>query len=138
MSVEIKGAEEIREKLRKLAVGHKEATRAALHQEGLALMAEAVKRTPVDTGRLRASAYAEPSPESDSRLVEKVGFGAEYALAVHERTEAHHEVGQAKFLTSALDERQSGFSERMAERVKKNLEGGVTLGDGGKGEGEAH
>lgn len=132
MSVEIKGADEIREKLRKLAVDHKEAARAALHQEGLAVMAEAVKRTPVDTGRLRASAYAKSEDGVGDQLRELVGYGADYALAVHERTEAHHEVGQAKFLTSVLEERQGDFVDRMQERIKKNVKSGVGLEAGGK------
>lgn len=131
MSVEIKGADEIREKLRKLAVDHHSAAKAALHQEGLELMAEAVKRTPVDTGRLRASAYAKAEDGGGDQLREVVGFGADYALAVHERTEVRHETGQAKFLTSVLEERQGGFVDRMGERIKKNVESGVGMSSGG-------
>ncbi len=124
MSVEVKGAEELRERLRRLAITHKDAAIAALHQEGLALQAAAVRLTPVDTGRLRASAYTQPPEEVGGDVKIRVGFGAEYALPVHEMTENHHTTGQAKFLSQPLHDRSADFRERMIKRIKANLAGG--------------
>lgn len=75
-------------------------TTAGLLAAGLKVQAEAQRRTPVDTGNLRASAYTRRAQDDATKV--EVGFAAAYALPVHENLEAHHPVGQAKFLESAL------------------------------------
>lgn len=104
----------------------KGAAAAALYQEGLALDANAVKRTPVDTGRLRASHYVGPPVANGGELVVEVGFGTDYAVFVHERTDLAHKVGEAKFLQNAMNERSAGFLERVQKRTKSNRRAGIT------------
>lgn len=104
----------------------KGAAAAALYQEGLALDANAVKRTPVDTGRLRASHYVGPPVANGGELVVEVGFGTDYAVFVHERTDLAHKVGEAKFLQNAMNERSAGFLERVQKRTKANQRAGIT------------
>lgn len=104
------------------------AAAAALYQEALAVDAESVKRTPVDTGRLRATHYvAPPTYTADGeRIVVELGNGTDYAIYVHERTELRHTTGEAKFLQNALNARSAGMLERLAKRTARNLRSGVT------------
>jgi hypothetical protein len=101
---------------------------AALYQEGLAVDALAVSKIPVDTGRLRATHYVSPpTDEGPLRSVVEVGFGTDYAVYVHEDTAARHVTGEAKFLEKAMNQRASGFTERLARRAKKLFEAGVSV-----------
>lgn len=102
------------------------AAAAALYQEGLAVDAESVKRTPVDTGRLRATHYVSPPVESGNALVVEIGNGTDYAVYVHEMTELRHVTGEAKFLQNALNARSAGMLERLAKRTRANVRAGVT------------
>jgi hypothetical protein len=45
------------------------------------------------------------------------GVIVDYAVYVHENLEAHHEVGQAKFLESVLNESAPFMMERVAARM---------------------
>ncbi|MHA2248409.1 MAG: hypothetical protein ACXADY_25905 [Candidatus Hodarchaeales archaeon] len=48
-----------------------------------------------------------------------VGFGTNYALAVHERVEVFHNTGGPLFLKSAFDEELRGYKRDLARREKK-------------------
>jgi hypothetical protein len=98
---------------------------AALYQMGFEIAGDAVKRTPVATGRLRSTAYVSP-PQGDEMEVQ-VGFGTDYAEAVHERTEVNHTVGEAKFLQNAVDKISSGFARNVSKKAQKNFERGVSI-----------
>jgi hypothetical protein len=128
IKVSMKGGPELRKKLEELAKRYPEAAGAALYQEALRIMAASVLKTPVDTGRLRASAYVGPPEREGGKLIVREGYGVEYAAAVHERTETHHPVGQAKFLESALSDATGDFQENLAARIKENAEKGVGMG----------
>lgn len=125
ITITVTGGREVEKSLQRILGRYPEAVAAALYQEGLALDAEAAKRMPVDTGRMRASRYTAPPEQTSSGPVVEVGVGVEYAIYVHERTEARHPVGEAKFLENALRERASGFAARLAARIKQNAERGV-------------
>jgi hypothetical protein len=56
--------------------------------------------------------------------VVELGFGTRYAVYVHERTELHHKVGQAKFLQSAANEERRGFIRNLAADASKLHEAG--------------
>lgn len=79
---------------------------------GLVIQAEAQRRTPVDTGNLKGSAYTRKSPE-DERVVE-IGFGAAYAIYVHENLDAYHGNGEAKFLENAVVEKSGTALKAIA------------------------
>lgn len=103
------------------------------------LMDRAVKLTPAVTGELRARSFKTDVMEGEKGSLEiYVGFeqngaktgtingktaGKFYAVPVHERTEAHHEVGQAKFLEAARNEFAEEFLEAMEKYVEKAEEG---------------
>lgn len=121
----------------------------ALYEEGLALEAESTPRVPVDSGRLRATHFVSPPTQTGAgQVTVDVGYGTDYAVYVHERTEvrayAKDEHGNKveaygpgkllkfsaagtgpKFLENAYHERLGGFSERLAKRTKRNIDQGL-------------
>lgn len=81
---------------------------------------ESRKRTPVDTGNLRASTMVtDPVIDGDKISCSIVvgGVAAPYAVHVHENLEAYHPVGMAKFLESVLFESRPFMAARVAKRV---------------------
>lgn len=123
----VRGAEGIKRQLKELAKRYPDATGAALYQEGMALWNTSVKRTPVEYGVLRNSAYvAPPTKRGSSDIVVEVGFGTEYAIPQHERLDYRHpRGGQAKYLASAINEAKPGALERLAKRVRSNVRSNV-------------
>ncbi len=124
MSIEIKGEEMLLAKLRALVELAPDAGAAALYEEGLAVDANMVSKIPVDTGRLRSTHYTSPPTSDGNGVFVEVGVGTDYAVAVHEKTEAVHQTGQAKFLEAALNEQEAGFVKRLGERIEAALMSG--------------
>lgn len=110
-------------RLRELVEKFPKTALRAVREEAEIEMTEAKKRTPVDTGALRASGYVDgPAYDVDGDIVVRYGFGgpsAPYALQVHEDLEAFHKVGQAKFLESVLRESGPHMAQRVAERIRE-------------------
>ena len=110
--------------LEKLERKNPERVAAALYQEGLDLMAESMRRTPVETGTLQKTHHTS-EPVQRGPFVEVAitagGPKAPYAVAVHERTEVFHNPGQAKFLESTILEDAPYFLKRIGARLKKGL-----------------
>jgi hypothetical protein len=94
------------EQMRKRSV---RANRAGLHAGALAIMAISVRLVPVDFNFLRGSAFVEKPRQVGKEARVRVGYGTKYAAAVHERTEVNHTVGQAKYLTDAIDNNNAVF-----------------------------
>jgi hypothetical protein len=92
----------------------------AIKKTVLSVQGESRRRSPVDTGRLRASIETK---QYESFLEGQVYTGVRYAIAVHENERARHRVGEAKFLTNAVNhlERKINkfFKEAITESVKK-------------------
>jgi len=125
MKITVVGDVALRKALAKLAESYPRATAAALYQEGFAIDALAVARTPVDTGRLRATHYVAPPQRDFGGPVVEVGFGTDYAAAVHNVLDVDHLIGQTLFLESAFKERVSGWEPRMAARIRENAARGI-------------
>jgi len=87
-------------------------TAMAMMSVGEEWMTEAKKRTPVDTGALRASGHVQGPEEIGDTMIVKLVFGgpsADYAMDVHENLDAYHRVGQAKYLESVILERKGTY-----------------------------
>jgi len=125
--IELTGTEELNRELKRLQRVYPEAAAAALYAEGMAIMALSQKKTPVDTGRLRATGYVAPPVQTGQEHVVEMGYGTDYGLAVHESTWIPHKVGEAKFLENAVNERKVGWAERLAKRIKENVERGIGI-----------
>lgn len=118
--IQIIGVGKLSEALAKAGTYVTEALAAAMVTEMEYTITEAKQRTPVDTGTLRASGTVSAPDVSGSRIEVAGGFGGaaqNYAIPVHERMDARHPVGQAKFLESAFLERASQFPSKLAAGV---------------------
>lgn len=69
-------------------------------------------------GTLRNSAYARVVDE----VTAEVGFTDFAAAWQHERTDYHHEIGQAKFLEEPLATEKDDVLELMAARIREGLD----------------
>lgn len=75
---------------------------AAVYRLGVAVLSDALPRTPVEFGVLRASGYVSPPTAGEHPTVE-VGFGTVYAVPQHERMDYNHPRGGGpKFLARAV------------------------------------
>lgn len=123
MTLDLKGAEQIKARLARLAAQVPNEVARALYEEARVEQVESMRRTPVDTGALRAS-HNTTKPEIDGRdisvSIEVGGPAAPYAIHVHENLEADHPVGQAKFLESTLNESRPFLAARIAKRIELN------------------
>lgn len=113
--------------LRKMAQAEDAVRRSlaqALYEEGQRVDADGVRRVPVDTGRLRSTHYVAPPVDDVGTITVEIGYGTDYAVPVHERTDVHHPVGEAGYLRKAMDAAARGFSSRVARRTKTLAEAG--------------
>lgn len=123
MSVEVKGADKVFGRMGRLAKAIPNEMARALYEEALIEQKESMRRTPVDTGALRASHMTTKpriSGQDVSVTIEVGGPAAPYAIPVHERLDVDHPVGQAKFLESTLNESRPYFAARIAKRIQLN------------------
>lgn len=126
LHVRVTGDAEVRRKLQEYAKRYPEALAAAIYQEGFALWSAAVKRTPVEFGVLRNSAYAAPPVTRGSETFVEVGFGTDYAVRQHEGTHYEHpRGGEAKYLETAMRDAMSGYLGRLAQRTEANAKAGT-------------
>ncbi len=130
--------------LRKLVEAAPRSADRTLRETALGVLARAKALAPVDTGALRASGQAawmgtqaagrgggaklhEQGPEGGAPAFPLqpgpgeayVAFTMEYAAAVHEDPDAHHDVGEAKFLEKALVEAGQELARKAAEELLK-------------------
>jgi hypothetical protein len=126
--IHFRGTAQVAANLRTLVRAVPAAVGRALREEAEIEMTEAKERTPVDTGALRASGHVE-GPDHQGRAISvDLNYGgpsAPYAVYVHEDLEAHHPVGQAKFLESTLLESAPHLPRRIAARVSRYLQNAV-------------
>jgi hypothetical protein len=74
---------------------------------------------PVKTGALQGSGTTEPAKIDGEKITKLVGFNTDYAAAVHEKLQAQHAVGEAKFLEHAMSQNAAKFTGFVAGRVKE-------------------
>lgn len=104
--IEIEGVEEIRARLKEADVRMGSKVRMGLIKAGLLLQRYSQEIVPVDTSNLKNSAFTRPFAAGWATDV-AVGYTAEYAVYVHERTELRHEPGkEAKFLEKPMREKR--------------------------------
>lgn len=119
----IKGIPKVNKALDEASKGYRGAVLAAVYQKGFAIIADSVKRTPVKTGRLRQSVFV---GRPDRRGIVPIGYGTDYALAVHERVEVFHKIGGPKFLESAVNKHRNGYVDAINNLAKRNFQRGIT------------
>lgn len=117
MKIEWEGADDFARFLRETPGVTQRDVEAALYLEGEEMMSVAKRRTPVDTGNLRASGHVKLPETRGGRVEVTLAYGTEYAVYVHEITTSQHPSGQAKFLESAVLEKQKTMADRMKSTV---------------------
>lgn len=129
LGVHARGLKQLRTDLKAELQRHARAFAAALYAEGLRADARALEEdmAPWDTGRLKQSHYVGPPTEQGSQIIVELGYGVAYAIYVHERTELRHPHGQAKWLARTLAEVAQGFEARLASKVRRALELGISF-----------
>ncbi len=124
MPVRLTGTSQMKDTLRRFASSSARVIAGAQIAETEIEATEAKRRTPVDTGALRGTVHAFGPVENGTTIVTGVTAGgpaAEYAVPVHEIMDAHHPVGQAKYVESVLMESKPYLLERIARRVRGKL-----------------
>jgi hypothetical protein len=116
MSVRVEGVEDVLNNLNSEIGKIEGKTMAGLLEAGFIVQADAQRKAPIDTGNLRGSAYTRKT--IDGSMSVEVGFGAAYALWVHENMDSYHPTGQAKFLESALTENSGAVLDAIARKAK--------------------
>jgi hypothetical protein len=127
--IDVGGVQAVRAKLDRIAQRIPDRVGNALYAEAEIEMGEAKRRTPVDTGALRASGHVGFPVFEGRDIAVTLNFGgpaAPYALVVHEDLGAWHAVGQAKYLESTLLESAPFLPTRIATRL---MASGFGLGD---------
>lgn len=117
------GATALRRKIVKFVERYPDEVARALYQETQVELKEVKRRTPVDTGELRASEHVEGPTRQGKVIYTKIvagGPSAPYAIYVHEDLEAFHKVGQAKFIESTILESRPYMTARVAKRISLN------------------
>ncbi|MEE9359079.1 MAG: HK97 gp10 family phage protein [Hyphomicrobium sp.] len=120
MADKILGERELRRNLAAIAREAPEEVGQALFQEAQIEATESRRRTPVEFGTLRDSHDVKDpvfSGDNVSVSIEVGGPAAPYGFYVHEDLEAHHELGQAKFLESTIAESRRSLGRRLAKRI---------------------
>ena len=115
VDIEIKGLAEANLKVQELIASDIKAGVMALREFAETEMTEAKRRTPVDTGVLRASGFV--SPVEDGVRLAYGGAASDYAIYVHENLDANHPVGEAKYLERPVLEALPGLAERVAKTM---------------------
>jgi hypothetical protein len=115
--IKLKGFVELNNKFKKSISEISDVIQDALLDCGNDLQQKSVDITPVDTGALRSSAFTEADRQGKNPGV-VVGFEEEYAIYVHENLEAHHNVGQAKFLEQPLKENADKYVGHVRDKVQ--------------------
>ena len=117
-------ATKVRANLRRLAEDVPKYMGEALMAELKIELKEVRARTPRKTGALRDSERIE-GPVINGKFVSASilagGSDAPYAAIVHEDLDAHHPVGEAKFIERTLNESAPYMAQRIAARMKEKL-----------------
>lgn len=117
------GFQDARKRLERLKKKFPDEVIRALYVETEIEVTEVKRRTPVDTGELRASVH-QKGPTREWRkiftLIVAGGPAAPYAYRVHEDLEAFHKVGQAKYIESVILESRAFLGQRIANRIELN------------------
>src|SRR4051812_28276540 len=121
MSFDMKGTKEMRQRAVEMKANQRRAMLRAVDKFDRQELSESQKRVPVDTGELRDSGFTVPAYFEGDQVRGGVGYGADHAMVVHEDLEAHHRVGQAKYLESVINESAPYFSERVAESMHEDM-----------------
>jgi len=111
--ITVTGQDKIIRNLNKQIVAMSERNRAGMSEAALIVKRESMIRTPVKTGNLKGSTYTAVVSNMRTGVSGEIGYTAAYAVYVHENLDAHHNVGQARFLAMALVAKERAVLEAL-------------------------
>lgn len=120
-SIEVKssGTAEIARAIRAWSVAYPAGLAAALYDEGQEWADDAVPRTPRLSGFLQSTAFVS-LPQGKKTPAVVIGFGADYAAAVHRQ--AGTSSGEPHWLEETLRDKLPGFAQRILEKTRDYAE----------------
>jgi hypothetical protein len=92
-------------------------TAGGVRKAALLIGREAKIKTPVDTGDLRNSQVIS-SDKINGEPISAIAYTQSYAPFVHENLEAHHPVGEAKFLERAVQENETRVVDIIQQEAR--------------------
>jgi hypothetical protein len=121
----VTGDDKIRSELRRLAKAYPKAIGSAIYKLGVAILSDALPRTPVEFGPLRTSGYVSAPSGDGARTSVETGYGTVYAVAQHENTHYRHpRGGEAKFLEHAVQSISPRALPRLAQWTQDAVKSG--------------
>ncbi len=133
INVKTSGADEIRKNIARLGKQYPAAMAAAIYKLGVTILAEAVRRAPVEFGALRSSAYASPPQGVGAKATVELGFGTVYAVPQHENLSYHHpRGGEAKYLEKAVQHYSPTSLQLLYGWIQQMVTSAGTVTSGGK------
>ena len=120
MGFQLSGLNEMRAKIDALKAEFTQQVEVAVEAEATRLLEIAKEKCPIETGELRDSGKVAMSRDG-GRTTAEISFNTPYAAEVHENLEAHHAVGQSKFLESTMMENATESGKRIADHIKEVL-----------------
>lgn len=122
ISSTIYGSKDLMRKLATMPVEARGAVYVVLQRAALDLKGKAQRITPVESGDLQGSAYAEAELTAEG-VEAVVGFDSVYARRQHEELDWQHKApGQAKFLEQPYEENRRKYSLAVTNAIKKAVE----------------
>lgn len=117
--IHIEGLEQVEANINRLMRDNWKEAKQGLRDEANIIIQKSVRQTPREFGDLRRSATVEETKETKTEYELTLGFNTEYAAAVHENLNAHHDVGKAKYLEDPLMARVDDIPKNIAKRIKR-------------------
>lgn len=125
MKITITGKSQVLQKLKSDIDKKQKATQQGMRAATLLVKGVSLPLTPHESGHLRESCYTDVKIKgsflglTSAKVVGIIGYTADYAVYVHERTELHHEPPtQAKFLETAIKQTENEIIGLMIGKLR--------------------
>lgn len=130
MNLAIRGTEQVAKAIKEAASRFPSGLGVGLYKAGATILAEAIKRAPVEFGTLRRSGYVSlPSPKNRPRV--EAGFGVKYAARQEmEGGYNHPRGGEAHYLRNAVAATSSAIAGALPGWAAKAALRGEQAGSG--------
>lgn len=125
----LRGTAEVRAEIRRVAMYYPAGLATAIYKLGVAIMGDALPRTPVEFGVLRSSGYVGAPQGQGAHAQVEVGFGTQYAIPQHERMDYKHPRGGGpKYLERAIESVGPRALPMLAEWARSGQKWGQAAG----------
>lgn len=117
--IHIDGFEKVEANINRLIKKNWKEAKHGLLEEANFVLNKSIPQTPREFGNLRRSGTVEETKETKTEYEVTIGFNTDYAAAVHENLNAHHDIGKAKYLEDPFMAHVDKIPKNIAKRIKK-------------------